>query len=128
MLELNLKALAKINLGLDVVRKREDGYHELEMVMLPLTFCDDVEIHFSKADWYTWNLDFRINGKNTIVKAVNLMRETYGINKHFRIHVTKRIPTQAGLAGGSADAAAGIGHSGKDPCAHRSRTERLLSS
>lgn len=99
-------AYAKINAGLNVVRRREDGYHELEMVMLPLTFCDDVEIHFSKADWYTWNLDFRINGKNTIVKAVNLMRETYGIDKHFRIHVTKRIPTQAGLAGGSADAAA----------------------
>lgn len=99
-------AYAKINAALNVVCKREDGYHELEMIMLPLTLCDDVDIHFSKTDWYTWNLKYRINGKNTIVKAVDLMRETYGIKKHFRIHVRKRIPTQAGLAGGSADAAA----------------------
>lgn len=99
-------AYAKINAALNVVCRREDGYHELEMVMLPLTLCDDVEIRFSKVDWYTWNLQYRINGKNTIVKAVNLMRETYGIKKKFRIHVHKRIPSQAGLAGGSADAAA----------------------
>ncbi|MGN1344065.1 MAG: 4-(cytidine 5'-diphospho)-2-C-methyl-D-erythritol kinase [Traorella sp.] len=98
-------AYAKINAALNVVNKREDGYHELEMVMLPLTLCDDITIKFSKKDWYTWNLPHRINGKNTIVKAVNLMRETYGIDKQFRIHVLKRIPTQAGLAGGSADAA-----------------------
>ncbi len=99
-------AYAKINAALNVVRKREDGYHELEMVMLPLTLCDDIRIEFAKNDWYTWNLKYRINGSNTIVKAVNLMRETYGIKKRFRIHVHKRIPTQAGLAGGSADAAA----------------------
>ena len=99
-------AHAKINAALNVVCRREDGYHELEMVMLPLTLRDDIIIHFSKKDWYTWNAPFRINGKNTIVKAVNLMRETYGIDKCFRIDVNKRIPTQAGLAGGSADAAA----------------------
>lgn len=99
-------ARAKINAALNVVRRREDGYHELEMVMLPLTLCDDIRIDFSHHDWFTWNLKYRINGKNTIVKAVQCMRETYGINEHFRIHVHKRIPTQAGLAGGSADAAA----------------------
>lgn len=99
-------AWAKINAALNVVCRREDGYHELEMVMLPLTFCDEIDIRFCKADWYTWTVKYRINGKNTIVKAVNLMRETYGISDHFRIHVKKRIPTQAGLAGGSADAAA----------------------
>lgn len=99
-------AYAKINAALNVVKRREDGYHELEMVMLPLTLCDDVTIYFSKTDWYTWNVKYRINGQNTIVKAVNCMRETYGIDQHFRIHVHKRIPSQAGLAGGSADAAA----------------------
>ena len=99
-------AYAKINACLNVVGKREDGYHELEMIMLPLTLCDDISIRFAKADWYTWNLKYRINGKNTIVKAVNCMREAYGIQEHFRIHVHKRTPTQAGLAGGSADAAA----------------------
>lgn len=99
-------ARAKINAALNVVCRREDGYHELEMVMLPLTLCDDVSIHFAKTDWFTWNLKYHINGKNTIVKAVHLMREHYKIQNHFRIHVHKRIPTQAGLAGGSADAAA----------------------
>ena len=99
-------AYAKINAALNVVSRRADGYHELEMVMLPLSLCDDISIEFSKSDWYTWNLKYRINGNNTIVQAVNCMRESYGIDKHFRIHVHKRIPTQAGLAGGSADAAA----------------------
>ena len=100
------RAYAKINVALDVVRRREDGYHELDMIMVPISLCDDVKIQFSNKDWYTWNLDFPLNGKNTIVKAVNLMRETYGIDKCFRINVKKRIPTQAGLAGGSTDAAA----------------------
>ena len=103
---MRIYAYAKINVALDVVCRRDDGYHELDMIMVPITLCDDITINFSRKDWYTWDLPFRINGKNTIVKAVNLMRETYGIDKCFRIHVTKRIPTQAGLAGGSADAAA----------------------
>lgn len=99
-------ARAKINAVLNVVCRRDDGYHELEMIMLPLTFCDDISIEKAKCDWFTWNLKYRINGKNTIVKAVQCMRNAYGISDHFRIHVHKRIPTQAGLAGGSADAAA----------------------
>lgn len=99
-------ARAKINLSLDVVCRREDGYHELSMIMLPLTFHDTLEIELSDRDSYTSDTDMIFDNTNTIVKAVHLMRETYKLNQCFKIHCEKRIPMQAGLAGGSADAAA----------------------
>lgn len=99
-------AYAKINAALNVVARREDGYHELEMIMLPLTLCDDVGIELASEDQYTWDINEPINEKNTIVRAVELMRHTYDLPFHFHVDVKKRIPMQAGLAGGSADAAA----------------------
>lgn len=99
-------ARAKINLSLDVVCKREDGYHELSMIMLPLTFHDTLEIELSDKDIYTSDSDMIFDESNTIVKAVKIMREAYKLEQCFKIHCEKRIPMQAGLAGGSADAAA----------------------
>lgn len=99
-------AYAKINLSLDVVCKREDGYHELSMIMLPLTFHDTLEIELSDKDIYTSDSDMIFDESNTIVKAVKIMREAYKLKQSFKIHCEKRIPMQAGLAGGSADAAA----------------------
>lgn len=99
-------AYAKINLSLDVVCKRADGYHELSMIMLPLTFHDSLEIELSDMDSYSSDIEMEFNNSNTIVQAVELMRKTYKLNKYFKIHCIKRIPMQAGLAGGSADAAA----------------------
>lgn len=99
-------AYAKINLSLDVVCKREDGYHELSMIMLPLTFHDTLEIELSDKDIYTSDSDMIFDESNTIVKAVKIMREAYKLEQCFKIHCEKRIPMQAGLAGGSADAAA----------------------
>lgn len=99
-------AYAKINLSLDVVCKREDGYHELSMIMLPLTFHDTLEIELSDKDIYTSDSDMIFDESNTIVKAVKIMREAYKLKQCFKIHCEKRIPMQAGLAGGSADAAA----------------------
>lgn len=104
---MNIEAHAKINLSLNVVRKREDGYHELEMIMVPLTLCDHILLECSMKDHYSCNIEsLLIDESNTVVKAVKLMKETYGIDQCFSVHMEKHIPMQAGLAGGSADAAA----------------------
>lgn len=101
------KANAKINLCLNVVGKREDGYHELEMIMLPLTLHDTIHIKIADEDKFTCSDKALVmDSSNTVVKAVQIMKETFQITKCFNIHVEKKIPAQAGLAGGSADAAA----------------------
>lgn len=102
-------AHAKINLTLNVVGRKPNGYHELDMIMLPLELCDEVEIDFADEDIFTSDDSFVVMDEhNTVWKACKLMKETYGIKECFRIHLHKRIPSQAGLAGGSADAAAVI--------------------
>jgi len=97
---------AKINLGLNIVRKREDGYHDLETVMYPIPLYDELEVE--EAD----ELSFEIEGikleddgkENLVVRAYRMMAERYPI-KPVRIHLIKYIPSGAGLGGGSADAA-----------------------
>lgn len=102
-----MPAHAKINLCLNVVGKRSDGYHELEMVMVPLELHDDVHIELADTDSLICDeKDLLLDDSNTITKAVALMRETYSLDCCFQIRLTKRIPMQAGLAGGSSDAAA----------------------
>ena len=104
---MEIKAHAKINLCLNVVGRRDDGYHELEMVMVPLTLHDTIDIELSDKDEYSCSdQSLPMDLSNTVVKAVELMRKTYGFKEHFKIHIQKEIPAQAGLAGGSADAAA----------------------
>ncbi len=103
---MKISAYAKINLALNVVRRREDGYHELEMVMAPLELNDEIDIELADHDEYHWNLESVIGENNTMVKAVEMMREQFQLKEHFQIHCLKRIPMEAGLAGGSADAAA----------------------
>ncbi|MCR5229016.1 MAG: 4-(cytidine 5'-diphospho)-2-C-methyl-D-erythritol kinase [Solobacterium sp.] len=103
------RAYAKINLCLDVVRKREDGYHDLKMVIVPIDFYDVLEM--VPADETSISLNRRylpVNEKNTVIKAYSVMRERYGFDRNFAFTLQKHIPTQAGLAGGSADAAAAI--------------------
>ncbi len=100
-------ANAKINLCLDVVKKRQDGYHEMDMIMVPLTLHDTLEITIADHDHFVCDDDRCIMDEhNTIVKAVKLMRAQFGIRDHFHVRLTKRIPMEAGLAGGSSDAAA----------------------
>ena len=100
------KAHAKLNLGLNVIRKREDGYHDLRMIMVPVDLFDTVEILESSQltiqsdKYYLPNDD-----KNTVYKAVQVMHEMYQTPTNFQIKLVKNIPTQAGMAGGSADAA-----------------------
>lgn len=104
---MKVKAHAKINLCLNVVGKRNDGYHELEMIMVPVTLHDEIHIEASKEDHFTCSDPLlAMDEHNTVVKAVKLMRTKYHIKQYFRIHIEKNIPAQAGLAGGSADGAA----------------------
>lgn len=101
------KAYAKINLCLDVVNKRADGYHNLDMIMLPLQLHDTLEISIStQHEAYSDDLSVAMDEHNTIIKARDLMIETYQLKEKFKIVLHKQIPSQAGMAGGSADAAA----------------------
>lgn len=104
------RANAKINLCLDVVGRREsDGYHELKMIMLPIDFYDVLEMMPAAQTSLSLNRTYLpINDKNTVIKAVNTMRARYHFTQNFAFTLQKHIPTRAGLAGGSADAAAAI--------------------
>lgn len=104
------KAYAKINLGLDVLRKREDGYHEVRMVMQSIGLCD--ELHIQKAEQgiliKTDAQEIPTGEGNLIYKAARLLMEEYPIYGGVVVQLKKRIPVAAGLAGGSTDAAAAI--------------------
>lgn len=108
---LQLKAMAKINLGLDVLRRREDGYHEVKMVMQTVGICDRLEFMKLKEDCIRVTTDREELGAaehNLIYKAAKLMKETYGIREGVSVKLEKNIPIAAGMAGGSTDAAAAI--------------------
>ena len=106
---LELKAYAKINLGLDVVRKREDGYHEVRMIMQTINLFDRLEIKKIKesAIKIHTNLFFLpVNENNLVYKAAKLLIDEFGIQEGVSVGLTKKIPVAAGMAGGSTDAAA----------------------
>lgn len=108
---LQLKAYGKINLGLDVVRRREDGYHEVRMIMQTVKIYDKLTFHLLEEDEIriTTNLGFLPVGEdNLIYKAVKLLKDTYHIEKGMEIDLFKCIPVAAGMAGGSTDCAAAL--------------------
>lgn len=103
------RAYGKVNLSLDITGVREDGYHTLNSIFLPIDFYDELVINKSKEMKYSCNQYFiRFNESNTVVKAVELMKEEFNIIDNFDITLNKHLPTQAGLAGGSTDGAAVI--------------------
>ena len=108
MNEYQMKAYAKINLGLDVVRRLENGYHEVKMVMQTVGIYD--VLHFERIPEgivvTTDSGELPTDENNLIYKAAKLMKEHYGIREGVRIHLEKHIPIAAGMAGGSTDAAA----------------------
>lgn len=108
MEKLSVKAYAKINLGLDVLRKREDGYHEVKMIMQTVDIADELTFHVQEEGIsITANLpDIPTGKENLIYKSAELFLETYHIQKGVAIHLEKHIPVAAGMAGGSTDAAA----------------------
>ena len=106
--EITLKALAKINLGLDVIRRREDGYHEVRMVMQTIHLYDRLDIVRSREPGIRIqsNLNFLpVNENNLVYKAGMLLMDEFGITDGVDVRLTKRIPVAAGMAGGSTDAA-----------------------
>ncbi len=100
------KAYGKINLSIDVIGKTTDGYHQLDMIMLPIDLYDVVGMEVSETMEYQCNIEMPYDEHNIVYKAVELMRKNFDFKENFRIILTKNIPMQAGLAGGSTDAAA----------------------
>lgn len=109
--EISLKALAKINIGLDVIGKREDGYHDVRMIMQSIHLYDRVEMKKTRSPQIRveTNLYYLpVNEDNLVYRAAKLMKEEFQIKEGVRITLQKFIPVAAGLAGGSSDAAAVI--------------------
>ena len=111
MKTLKLNAYAKINLGLDVVKKREDGYHEVRMIMQTINMYDHLTMNTLKEDKIvlSTNLAFLpIDENNLVYKAVKLIKEKHNIKTGVSIQLEKHIPVAAGMAGGSTDCAAAL--------------------
>jgi 4-diphosphocytidyl-2-C-methyl-D-erythritol kinase len=107
--KLVLKAHAKINLSLDVLKRRDDGYHDLKMVMQTLALHDKITLEKTEDNliYLEPGLKWLPSGPDNLAyKAAALIMEQCGIKNGIRITIEKRIPVAAGLAGGSADAAA----------------------
>ncbi|RQW18087.1 4-(cytidine 5'-diphospho)-2-C-methyl-D-erythritol kinase [Bacillus sp. C1-1] len=108
-MKVSIKAPAKINLSLDVLRKRNDGYHEVKMIMtmvdladrIDLTNCDSGKITVDVSEGFVPN-----DERNFAYQAAALLKKKYKVSAGVHIYITKRIPVAAGLAGGSSDAAA----------------------
>ncbi|MEF2247629.1 4-(cytidine 5'-diphospho)-2-C-methyl-D-erythritol kinase [Paenibacillus sp. IITD108] len=103
------KAPAKINLLLDVLRKREDGYHEVEMIMTMVDLADRLEMEPLSRDTIIISSQvgyIPLDEKNLAFQAARLIKERYNVRQGVYIHLDKKIPVAAGLAGGSSDAAA----------------------
>ena len=106
---IRLKARAKINLGLDVVRRREDGYHEVKMVMQMLRLYDQIDIEKTQESgiFVRSNLSFLpTDERNIAYKAAKVMIDQFGLEQGVIIRIEKHIPVAAGMAGGSTDCAA----------------------
>jgi len=110
MSKITVKAPAKVNTVLRVLGRRANGYHDLEMVMVPLTLSDDITLTDIPS-----GIEFYLEGegdsgmcgeKNLAYRAAVVVREAAGITKGVRIDLAKRVPLAAGLGGGSSDAAA----------------------
>ncbi|MBP1041120.1 4-(cytidine 5'-diphospho)-2-C-methyl-D-erythritol kinase [Vagococcus sp. BWB3-3] len=108
-MEIIEKAPAKINLGLDALYKRDDGYHELKMIMSSVDLADKLVFRELPQDEVIIETDssfLPVDKRNHIYQAAQVLKKAYGIEKGVHVSVRKRIPVAAGLAGGSSDAAA----------------------
>lgn len=106
--EITLEAHGKINLGLDVVRKLANGYHEVRMIMQEVELSDEVRIRRISEDKIVVKTDregLPCDERNLAFKAAKLLKEKYKIRDGVEIFIEKRIPMAAGMAGGSADCA-----------------------
>lgn len=109
MNQMRLKALAKINLGLDVLRRKEDGYHEVKMIMQTISLHDQIHMRKIEEDEIRirTNLYYLPNNENNLAyKAAKMLKDEFHIPGGVFINLKKEIPVAAGMAGGSSDAAA----------------------
>jgi 4-diphosphocytidyl-2-C-methyl-D-erythritol kinase len=100
-------APAKVNLSLRILGKRDDGFHELESLMVPVSVFDALEIEHTSGGDLQFSCDdpsVPADESNLVVKAVRLFCSSFGLMPHLRVHLSKEIPHGAGLGGGSSDA------------------------
>ena len=108
---MRLRALAKINLGLDILRKREDGYHEVRMIMQTIQMYDVLEMRKVKKPGISLSVNYPYipsDERNLVYKAAKLLRDEFQVKEGVEIRLEKFIPVAAGMAGGSSDAAAAL--------------------
>lgn len=104
---LTARAYAKINLGLRILRKREDGYHDIETVFHRVNICDEVTISLSSKISLSCNRsDLPVDEGNLCTRAARMLQAKVNVKDGVHIQLTKSIPVGAGLGGGSSDAAA----------------------
>lgn len=110
MKTVTINAPAKINLYLDVLGRRPDGYHDIESIMQTVSLCDVIEVTEAESGIVlSSNSDsVPLDEKNLAYKAAKIFFDETGINGGAKIHIEKRIPVSSGLAGGSTDAGAAL--------------------
>ncbi|WP_091664099.1 4-(cytidine 5'-diphospho)-2-C-methyl-D-erythritol kinase [Alteribacillus iranensis] len=107
----SIKAPAKINLALDVLHKRDDGYHEVKMVMTQVDLADRIEIENREDGQIKVEMSegfLPVDHRNLAHQAASLLKKRYEVKKGAHLYIHKHIPVAAGLAGGSSDAAAAL--------------------
>jgi 4-diphosphocytidyl-2-C-methyl-D-erythritol kinase len=106
---ISILATAKINLGLNVITKRPDGYHEVDMIMQSLALADQLSfVNHHEVKLTCSNRRLPVDSNNLVWKAVSVLKAETGYSGGVKIHIIKKIPIAAGLAGGSTDAAAAL--------------------
>jgi 4-diphosphocytidyl-2-C-methyl-D-erythritol kinase len=108
-MKISIKAPAKINLSLDVLHKREDGFHEVEMIMTTVDLADRIELTLLEENKIIIDVSEGFvpsDNRNLAFQAAQLLKDRFNVEKGVRISIQKNIPVSAGLAGGSSDAAA----------------------
>ena len=110
MKEIYIKARAKVNLNLEILGKREDNYHNLESVFQKVNLYDEIYIKKTETDDFKLNINVKEldTKENIIYKAYVKLKEQYKVINGIEVTVNKKIPMQAGMAGGSTDCAAFI--------------------
>lgn len=111
----SIKAYAKVNLALDVLRKRPDGYHDVKMIMQNLDIYDELEFEVIARDTEDIKITLTVNkegiptdDRNLVYKAIAVLFEAFNIKSHIAVNLIKNIPAEAGMAGGSTDCAAAL--------------------
>lgn len=110
-----IKSFAKVNLVLDLLRKREDGFHEVEFIMQEISLHDEIKIKKNNELKISCNdSSVPVNEKNSCYKAVKLLQEASGIEENISIKLNKKIPSAGGLGGGTSNAAVVLSYLNKE--------------